>query len=137
MTVLDFGCGPGGFSLAAANLVGPEGRVYAVDIHPLALEMVKRAARKLGIGNIKPILCGDIAEVSREIMDIVLLYDVLHDLQDPGAVLVELHRVLKPKGVLSICDHHLKDTSLVAAVTNGGFFRLVESSQRTFQFECY
>jgi len=31
MTVLDFGCGPGGFSLAAAKLVGPGGRVYAAD----------------------------------------------------------------------------------------------------------
>jgi 23S rRNA U2552 (ribose-2'-O)-methylase RlmE/FtsJ len=38
LTVLDFGCGPGGFSQAAAKLVGPEGRVYAVDNHPLNKE---------------------------------------------------------------------------------------------------
>lgn len=43
MAVLDFGCGPGEFSLAAAELVGSAGTVYALDIHPLAIKSVKRA----------------------------------------------------------------------------------------------
>jgi len=58
MTVLDFGCGPGGFSLAAARSVGPEGRVYAVDIHPLAVRSVQRAAARQGLDNVRTIRGG-------------------------------------------------------------------------------
>ena len=37
-TVLDFGCGPGSYSLAAARLVGEKGQVYSLDIHPMAIK---------------------------------------------------------------------------------------------------
>jgi len=53
MDVLDLGCGPGSFSLAAAGLVGPEGSVYAVDIHPLAIRRVGRAANRLGVSHLE------------------------------------------------------------------------------------
>jgi ubiquinone/menaquinone biosynthesis C-methylase UbiE len=36
--VLDFGCGPGSYVPAVSELVGPSGKVYALDIHPLAKE---------------------------------------------------------------------------------------------------
>jgi predicted methyltransferase len=38
MAVLDFGCGPGGFSVAAVRLVGPAGRVYALDLRPEVIQ---------------------------------------------------------------------------------------------------
>jgi len=41
-TVLDLGCGPGGCSLAATRLAGREGRVYAVEVRPLAMKSVQR-----------------------------------------------------------------------------------------------
>lgn len=41
-------------------------------------------------------------------VDAVLLYDTFHDLSDPDGVLEELHRVLKPDGILSFSDHHMK-----------------------------
>ena len=65
----------------------------------------------------------------------ILLYDVLHDLHEPGLILVELHRVLKPRGVLSITDHHLKKESLLSMITDGGLFLLAGSNQRTIQFK--
>ena len=47
--VLEVGCGPGFFTIPAAKIVGEEGFVYAVDVHPLAIRRVKaknmRAAR--------------------------------------------------------------------------------------------
>ena len=42
LILLDYGCGPGSFSLAAAELVGKTGKVFALDIHPLALKKVKK-----------------------------------------------------------------------------------------------
>jgi len=135
MTVLDFGCGPGGFSLAAARLVGPEGRIYAVDNHPLAVKSVQRAAKQQGFSNILTILGGSVADLQGGSVDMTLLYDVLHDLHEPGLILVELHRVLKPRGVLSVTDHHLKKESLLSMITDGGLFLLAGSNQRTIQFK--
>jgi len=134
MTVLDFGCGPGGFSLAAARLVGPEGCVYALDIHPLAIQSIERAAAKQGLDNIRAIPGDDVAQLEPQSMDIVLLYDVLHDIGDPPAVLREIHRVLKRDGVLSISDHHLSEQVLLDTITKGGYFRLAGRSTRTHQF---
>ena len=135
MTVLDFGCGPGGFSLAAARLVGPEGCVYAMDIHPLAVKSVQRAADKQGFNNIQTVFGGSLVDVPEGSVDIALLYDVLHDLPDPGLTLVELRRVLKSKGVISVSDHHLKEAPLRSIVTGSGHFRLIRSNRWTFQFE--
>jgi ubiquinone/menaquinone biosynthesis C-methylase UbiE len=135
LTVLDFGCGPGGFSLAAAKLVGPEGRVYAVDNHPLAVKSVQRVASKQGFSNIRTILGGSVADFPGGDVDIILLYDVLHDLPEPGLLLVELHRTLKPGGVLSVSDHHMKKEPLLSMITGGGLFLLAGSNRRTFQFK--
>jgi 2-polyprenyl-3-methyl-5-hydroxy-6-metoxy-1,4-benzoquinol methylase len=41
MTVVDYGCGPGRYAVKFAELVGDNGRVYAVDIHELAIAAVK------------------------------------------------------------------------------------------------
>ena len=44
--VLDYGCGIGSYSIPAARIVGDGGTVYALDMHPLAIETVERRARK-------------------------------------------------------------------------------------------
>ena len=45
-TVLDYGCGPGSYSIAAAEIIGESGRLYAVDIKPLSLRTVKKRQKK-------------------------------------------------------------------------------------------
>jgi len=135
MTVLDFGCGPGSFSPAAVRLVGSEGRVCALDIHPLAIRSLQRAAAKRDINNIQTMLAGSIAEIPRESIDVILLYDVLHDISDPTPVLAQMRRVLKPEGALSVSDHHLEDEALLAAVTAGRVFMLASRGRWTYRFE--
>jgi ubiquinone/menaquinone biosynthesis C-methylase UbiE len=138
MTVLDFGCGPGGFSLAAAGIVGREGVVYALDVQRAALESVRRAAARRGINNLHLLLADEISEVPSASVDMVLLYDVLHIDSDPAsarALLKTIHRVLKPDGVLSVRDHHLEERPIVTQVTGGGLFRPTEHNRWAFQFE--
>ena len=53
--VLDYGCGPGSYVKATSELVGSEGKVYALDIHPLAIKKVQSIASKYSIGNIETI----------------------------------------------------------------------------------
>src|SRR4030042_2948380 len=54
--ILDFGCGPGHYAIAAARMVGQNGRVYALDVHPLAVQSVEKKALKGSLTNIKTIL---------------------------------------------------------------------------------
>jgi SAM-dependent methyltransferase len=135
MTVLDFGCGPGGFSLAAARLVGPEGSVLALDTDPLARRSVERAARRKGLKNIHMVPAGLTAEIPASYVDMVLLYDVLHDLPDPGPIMAELNRVLRRGGVLSVSDHHLEEADLASKVVASGHFTLARRDRWTFRFD--
>ncbi len=122
MTVLDFGCGPGGFAVAAARMAGPAGRVYAVDIHPLALESVRRRARKHTLGTLRVLHGDDLAEIGEGTVDLALLYDVLHEIDGPEAVLARLRRILKGTGALSVRDHRLRPETIADRITAGGLF---------------
>jgi ubiquinone/menaquinone biosynthesis C-methylase UbiE len=125
MTVLDFGCGPGGFSLAAATIVGLHGRVLSVDVQPIALATVRCRAARLGLGNVDCLRGDQIADVPAVSVDMALLYDVLHiglDSEWRQTVLTSIERVLKPAGLLSVRDHHLGTSSLAGTVTRDGPF---------------
>ena len=132
--VLDYGCGPGGYIVPLAKLVGESGKVYALDIHPLAVQKVQDIASKKQLINVETILSDCKTGLPDKSLDAVLLYDVFHELSDPDGVLQELHRVLKPDGILSLSDHHMKENEIVAAVTNSGLFRLSRKGQRTYTF---
>lgn len=132
--VLDFGCGPGGYVLAVSEAIGAKGKLYALDITPLALEMVRKIVDGKRLDNVKTIQSDCDTGLPDEELDIVLLYDVFHDLADQNAVLSELHRVLKSNGVLSFSDHHLKESQIISGVTGSGLFRLLRKNQRTYSF---
>jgi ubiquinone/menaquinone biosynthesis C-methylase UbiE len=134
MNVLDLGCGPGGFSVAAARLVGQTARVYAVDISPIALRSVLKAAARAGIGNLRTVLGPALVDVQPGSVDIALLYDVLHDLPEPDTALEDVHRLLKREGLLSVRDHRLGEACLLSAVTSRGLFALTATKKWTFQF---
>jgi ubiquinone/menaquinone biosynthesis C-methylase UbiE len=55
-SILDYGCGPGSYSIIAARLRGPTGKVYALDIHPMTIQSVQNAAKKKKLANIETIL---------------------------------------------------------------------------------
>jgi ubiquinone/menaquinone biosynthesis C-methylase UbiE len=132
--VLDYGCGPGGYILPLAELVGQSGKIYALDIHPLAIKMVQHIALKRQITNVETICSDCKTGLPDDSIDIVLLYDTLHTLSDPNDIIGELHRVLKPNGILSITDHHMKEDDIVTKVINTGFFGLSGKNKRTCNF---
>jgi ubiquinone/menaquinone biosynthesis C-methylase UbiE len=132
--VLDYGCGPGGYVPAAAELVSESGRVYALDIQPLAIRSVESMASKRGLANVETILSDCRTGLPDSSVDVVLLYDTFHDLDEPGKVLEELHRVLKPGGILSFSDHHMKEDDIVQSLTNGKLFKLSGKGERTYTF---
>jgi len=132
--VLDYGCGPGSYITPLAELVGESGKVYALDIHPLAIQKVRDIASKKQLANMETILSDCQTGLPDNTLDAVLLYAAFHHLSDPDVVLKELHRVLKPEGILSFSDRHMKEKKIVAALTNSGLFRLLKKGQRTYTF---
>jgi len=114
--VLDYGCGPGNYTIAAAELVGPSGKVYAVDIHPLAILKVQNKDDKKGLGNVKTILTDCNTKLPHSSVDVILLFYVLHDFKYPDAIIKELNRVLKPMGVLSVIDHKFDNYKVVSII---------------------
>jgi len=132
--VLDYGCGPGGYIAPLAELVGESGKVYALDIHPLAIQKVKDIASKKQMANVETILSDCQTGLPDNSLDVVLLYDIFHHLSDRDKVLKELHRVLKLDGILSFSDHHMKENEIVSAVTNSGLFSLSRKGQGTYSF---
>ncbi len=132
--ILDYGCGPGSYTVVASKLVGSTGKVYALDIHPLAIKRVKERAEKKRLSNIETIQSDCATGLEPDSIDVAFLYDVLHGLDQPEAVFAELHRVLKPDGTLSVNDHHYQPEQIISKITGGGLFVLANRGKKTCNF---
>lgn len=132
--VLDFGCGPGGYVLSVSALIGETGRLYALDVLPIAVDMVKNLIKKNNLKNVETILSNCNTGLPNGSLDVVLLYDAFHDLENQEAVLQEIHRVLKPNGKLSFSDHHMKEANITSAITCQGMFKLLKKEEYTYSF---
>ena len=133
-SVLDYGCGPGGYIRPTAELVGESGRIYALDISPLAIQKAREIAVKRRLENLETIQSDCKTGLPDDSIDVILLYDTFHHLSNSNRVLLELHRVLKSKGVLSFNDHHMKEDEIISGVTSGGLFELIKKGKRTYSF---
>ncbi|MCK5474141.1 MAG: class I SAM-dependent methyltransferase [Candidatus Aenigmarchaeota archaeon] len=132
--VLDYGCESGGYVTDASMMAGETGKIYAIDIHPLAIRMVENIASKKQLANVKTICSDCKTGLENSSIDVVIFYDTFHNLEEPDRVLKELHRLLKPKGTLSFSDHHMSERDIVSKVTNSGLFRLLNKGEKTYSF---
>lgn len=105
--VADIGAGTGFMSHVFANLVGPEGTVYAVDINPVMMERIAENAENAGLSNIEPILCTDkTVELPDASVDIAFICDVYHHFEFPKNSMTSLWHALKPGGQVVLIDFH-------------------------------
>ena len=110
MTICDMGCGNGFYSLQLAKMVGPSGRVLAVDIQPEMLVMLRHRAEQEGVENITPIL-GSFHDprVPAGSVDLILLVDVYHEFSHPEPMLAAMRQALKPKGLIVLVEYRAED----------------------------
>jgi len=120
--VLEVGCGPGFFTIPAATIVGKEGFVYTVDVHPLAIARVKEKIEKEGIKNVGPILtnASDTGLPDRSI-DLSFIFGLQYIAGGLEDVISEIHRILKDGGVLSFEKTRGSAKKLIEEVERGGF----------------
>ena len=132
--VLEVGCGTGFFTIPAAELVGDEGSVYAVDPHPLAIKQVARKIRDAGLDNVR-LIKADATEagLASGIIDLVLLFGVIPSPTLPlDGLLPEMHRLLKPEGVLAVWTAFPWWSP--APLDRGGLFAYVGKESGVYRF---
>ncbi len=133
--IVDFGCGPGSFIEHASNLVGNAGKVYAVDVQPLAIKAVKEKAKRKKLKNVVPFLStGYPINIDSHLADVIYALDMFHHIKDTRGFLKELHRLLKPSGKLFIeCGHQRRDKAEQKIVASDCW--VIIKSERNL-FEC-
>jgi predicted methyltransferase len=110
MKVGDIGCGNGFYSVQLAKMVGPQGKVLAVDVQPEMLRMLKERAARAKVTNIQPIL-GQLwdPKLPDGELDLLLLVDVYHEFSHPEEMLAAMRKSLKPSGVLALLEYREED----------------------------
>ncbi|OQA93345.1 MAG: Ubiquinone/menaquinone biosynthesis C-methyltransferase UbiE [Chloroflexi bacterium ADurb.Bin222] len=107
-TVLELGPGPGAFTVDAAQRVGPEGRLIAVDIQPGMIAQVNARVKAAGVTNVETHVASAFElPLPDASVDRAYLITVLPEIPDPVRALREVHRVLKPGGVVSMTEEFL------------------------------
>ncbi len=114
LTVLDFGCGSGMYTIPVAKVIGEQSLIYALDKDGMELDRLMSRAKSMGLTNIVRLDATGTSSIAlnNESVDVVLLFDILHyyyyqDKQERGKLLSEVYRVLKPSGLLSLYPTHL------------------------------
>jgi SAM-dependent methyltransferase len=126
-TILDFGCGPGIFTIPAAQIAGENGAVIALDVRSQPLERIREKGANAGLKNIKTLLLEGPnlnTGLADESVDVILVFDMLHSVADRPGLFLELHRVLKENGFLSIFPMHMGTETALKMVTESRLFFL-------------
>ena len=105
MAVADVGAGTGLFTRLIAREVGPEGKVFAVDIARTFLDHVGKTAREQGLKNVELVQATQFStELPAGSVDAVFVCDTYHHFEYPYRTLASIHRALRPGGQLIVID---------------------------------
>jgi ubiquinone/menaquinone biosynthesis C-methylase UbiE len=110
-TVAEIGAGSGYMVRRLARVVGPRGRVYAVDAEPRMLPVLMERLRRARIANVTPVLGRDADPLLPErSCDLVLVVNTYHHFPGGPRYLRRLRRLLRPGGRLVNVDFHRRET---------------------------
>ena len=111
--------------------------MYALDIHPLAIASVSKRSTREKLTNIKTILSDRDTGLPDESVDVILLYDTFHLVQDKQSLLEELHLILKPGGFLSADHMHTARDDFLESMQAGNLFSLETQSGKSLPLKVF
>ncbi len=113
MRVADVGAGTGYYSRRIAPLVGPTGKVYAVETQPEMIKMLDAASKSAGLGNVEVVLGAvDNVKLADAAIDVALMVDVYHELEFPHEMLTSIVRALRPGGRVIFVEYRAEDANV-------------------------
>lgn len=128
--VVDYGCGPARYIKNASQTVGKNGKVYAVDIHPMAIQHVEKIISKYGLENVESVLAeGYSCSLPDKTSDVVYALDMFHMVENSGELLRELARIVKPDGKVIIEDGHQPRQETLEKINKTGIFSIVNQNK--------
>jgi ubiquinone/menaquinone biosynthesis C-methylase UbiE len=119
MAVADVGAGSGYVTTRLARLVAPGGTVYATDLQPDLLRIIRQKVQAEQLANVEIVQGTDVdAHLPENGVDLVLLVDVYHEFLHPQEMLHSLDRALRADGRLVLVEYRKEDSSIPIAVTH-------------------
>jgi precorrin-6B methylase 2 len=111
--VADIGAGSGYFTFPLAERVGPTGKVYAVDIQPEMLALIRQRMTARKITNVEPVKGTETdPKLPDSSIDLILLVDVYHEFSHPYEMTQAMVRALKPGGRIVFVEFRLEDDNV-------------------------
>jgi len=111
--VADVGAGSGYMTIRMAKIVGPEGKVYANDIQPGMLDLLRKNVEKAKLANVTPVQGAlDDPRLPANALDLILMVDVYHEFSQPQKMLQKMREALKPSGRLVLVEYRGEDPSV-------------------------
>ncbi|MFN7981676.1 MAG: methyltransferase domain-containing protein [Vicinamibacterales bacterium] len=112
-TVADVGAGSGYMTVKMAKRVGPTGKVYANDIQPQMLSMLRQRLDREKLANVDLVLgTFDDPRLPANAIDLILMVDVYHEFSEPQRMLRRMHEALHPGGRLVLLEYRKEDPSI-------------------------
>jgi len=109
-TIADLGAGSGYYSFRIAPLVGPTGRVLAIDIEPKMLEVIAERAGREHVTNIATVRSSERdPNLAPHSVDLLFMVDVYHELEYPYEVMRKVREALKPGGRVALVEYRAED----------------------------
>lgn len=135
-TVLEVGPGMGFFTLELARLVGPAGRVIAVDVEPRMINGLQRRARRAGLSGridarvVQPTSMN--LDDVKGAVDFVFAFAVVHEMPTPALFFAEAARAMKPGAAFLLAEpaSHVNDEKFVAELAATARAGLIVISRR-------
>lgn len=106
-TVADLGCGNGFYVLPAAQMIGPTGVVYAVDVQTQKLAATISIANQFGYRNVKVVqanLGKPLLDIAPNSCDLVIIGNILHEMPETAELIKNIYRILKSPGRVVIVE---------------------------------
>lgn len=129
-TVIDYGCGPGNYLKTASLLIGPKGKLYAIDVHELAMKAIREKIEKNNLTNVEPVCVSDYSvALESNIADLIYAIDMFHMINEPQRLLQEWHRLVKQDGMIIIDYGRFSKNRTITEVKKSNLWKIEMQSK--------
>ncbi len=136
--VVDYGCGPARFIKDSSLKVGKNRKVFAIDIHPLAVKKVNEKIQKFNLDNVEAMLIDEYkTSIKDASIDVVYALDMFHMIKKPVEFLSELYMILKLNGTVILEYGHQSRTSTKEKIKKFGLFKILKETKSNVRCRKY